>query len=70
MLISVVLQHINNHGFATREEIDKLLIGQLPNHMDEKQRKKRIENILQDMKKLSIKNIGTRIFPKWVKISE
>ena len=70
VLISVVLQHINNHGFATREEIDKLLIGQLPNHMDEKQRKKRIENILQDMKKLYIKNIGTRIFPKWVKITE
>lgn len=70
VLMSFVLKHIENHGFATRVEIDALLLDKLPDYMDEKKRKKKIENILQEMKKDRIKNIGSRGFPKWVKIRE
>lgn len=68
VLMSFIVKHIDNHGFATREEIDMLLLDKLPDYMDSKQRKKKIENILQEMKKEKIKNIGSRGFPKWVKI--
>lgn len=36
--------------------------------MNEKQRKKKIENILQEMKRDKIKNSGSTRFPKWVKL--
>lgn len=68
VLMSFIVKHIENHGFATREEIDLLLLDKLPDYMDSKQRKKKIENILQEMKKDKIKNVGSRGFPKWVKI--
>lgn len=66
--MSFIVKHIENHGFATREEINTLLLDKLPDYMDSKQRKKKIENILQEMKADKIKNIGSRGFPKWVKI--
>jgi ATP-dependent DNA helicase RecG len=68
VLMSFILKHIENHKFATREEIDKLLLDKLPDYMDEKQRKKKIENILQEMKKEFITNVGSNKIPKWVKI--
>ena len=68
VLMSFIIKHIDNHGFATREEIDMLLLDKLPDYMNGKQRKKKIENLLQEMKKDKIKNIGSRGFPKWVKI--
>ncbi len=67
LLKSFILKHIDIHGYATRKEIDELLLDKLPDYLDEKQRKKRIENILQQMKRNAIKNIGTRTNPKWVK---
>lgn len=63
-----ILKLIENHNSATREEIDSLLLNQLPSYMDDKQRKKKIENILQEMKKDNlIFNIGNRGKSKWVK---
>jgi len=66
ILMSFVINHIENHGFTTRVEIDELLLDKLPDMLDEKQKKKKIENLLQEMKKDKIKNIGSRGFPKWV----
>jgi ATP-dependent DNA helicase RecG len=68
VLMSFIMKHIGHYGFATREEIDTLLLDKLPDYMDSKQRKKKIENILQEMKKDKIRNSGTSRFPKWVKI--
>ena len=70
VLMSFIIKHIENHGFATREEINKLLMDKLPDYMDDKQRKKKIENILQEMKRDKIKNIGSNRIPKWVNIRE
>jgi len=67
ILESFILKHIENHGFATRTEIDQLLIDKLPDFMTLKQRKKKIDNLLQAMKS-SIRNVGTRTDSKWVKI--
>lgn len=67
LLKSFILKHIEIHGYATRKEIDELLLDKLPDYLDEEQRKKRIENILQHMRRNTIKNIGTRTNPKWVR---
>ncbi|MDP2115648.1 MAG: putative DNA binding domain-containing protein [Bacteroidota bacterium] len=61
-----VIQHITNHGFATRDEINQLLLDKMPEFMTDKQKKKKIENILQEMAGSRIINIGSRIKPKWV----
>ena len=49
-----------------RKEIDELLMDKMPDYMDEKQRKKRIDNIIQNMRDDTIVNVGTRSIPKWV----
>ncbi|MDD4227621.1 MAG: putative DNA binding domain-containing protein [Mariniphaga sp.] len=67
LLKSFIIKHIEIHGYATRKEIDELLLNKLPDYLDEEQRKKRIENILQQMRRITIKNIGTRTNPKWVR---
>lgn len=61
-----IIQHIENHGFATREEIDDLLFDKLPDYMTEKQRKKKIHNLMQEMSGVSIINEGSRAKSKWV----
>jgi ATP-dependent DNA helicase RecG len=68
ILKSFILQHIDNHGYATREEIDELLLNKLPEYMDIKQRKKKIHNIMQEMAKVTIINIGSKAKSKWVRI--
>jgi len=61
-----ILQHIKNHRFATREDIDKLLLDNLPEYLTEKQRKKRIHNLMQEMSGISIINSGSKAKPKWI----
>ncbi len=60
-----ILQHIQNHKSATREEIDKLLWDKLPDYMSEKQKKIKINNILSEMSENTIQNAGSRTKPKW-----
>lgn len=61
-----ILQHIKNHGFATREEIDSILFANLPDYKNEKQRKIYINNLIQEMAATTIENVGSRIKPKWI----
>ena len=61
-----IIQHIKNHGFATREEINTLLFANLPDYKNEKQRKIYINNIIQEMAATTIENTGSRIKSKWV----
>lgn len=63
-----IIQHIKNHGFATREEIDSILFSNLPDYKNEKQRKIYINNLIQEMAGVTIENIGSRIKSKWVMI--
>lgn len=66
VLMSFVEKHINNHGFATREEIDALIITNLPPMLSEKQKKYKVNNLIQEMSGKLIENIGSRTKPKWI----
>lgn len=65
-----ILQHIKNHGFATREEINTLLLNNLPDYKNDKQRIVYINNLIQEMAGDSIENIGSRIKSKWVLLNK
>ena len=66
----LILQHIKNHNYATRVEIDKLLWEKLPDSMNEKQKKIRINNILIEMSGTTIQNTGSRTRSKWILLNE
>ena len=69
ILETFILKHINTHGFATRKEIDTLLLNKLPNYLSDQQKKRRLSNMIQNLKERNlIKNIGTRSLPKWVEV--
>ena len=62
-----IIKLIENHNSATRDEIDSLLLNQLPSYMDEKQRKAKIHNLMSELhKEGKIKNIGSKFKSKWV----
>lgn len=61
-----IIKHIENHGFATREEIDAILFSNLPDYKNEKQRKIYINNLIQQMAGNTIENVGSRTQPKWI----
>lgn len=63
-----IIKHIDNHGSATRKEIDALLFNVMPIYMTEKQKKTRIHNLMTKMSGKIIKNIGSRKHSKWVMI--
>ena len=39
LLKSFILRHIDIHGYATRKEIDELLMDKMPDYLDEEQLK-------------------------------
>lgn len=56
-------------GNATRKEIDTLLLNKLPNYLSVQQKKRRLSNMIQDLKERKlIENVGTRSLPKWIKV--
>ena len=69
ILETFILKHINTHGFATRKEIDTLLLNKLPNYLSAQQKKRRLSNMIQNLKERKlIENVGTRSLPKWIKV--
>jgi ATP-dependent DNA helicase RecG len=66
--IKIAPDFITQFGAASRKDIDILLMSKLPDILDEKQKFKKINNLLNEMSKKdrSIKNIGNRKNPKWV----
>lgn len=66
ILKTFILQHIKNHGFSTRKEIDELLLDKLPTYLTDNQKKKKIDNILQEMTSDTIENKGSRKKPHWI----
>lgn len=68
---SFYLEMINNaigqHEQLTRSEIDQLLLNKLPDLMNEKQKKRKIGNLLSELRiKGAIKNIGSDFKPIWI----
>jgi ATP-dependent DNA helicase RecG len=68
----MILQLIVKYGEASRKEIDDLLMDKLSEILTHDEKKKRIENLLQDMsrKDKTIKNEGTKRNPKWKKLGK
>jgi len=61
-----IVQHIQIHGSATREEINQLLLDKLPQFMTEKQRDIKIHNILRELSGNVIENVGSKTKSKWI----
>ena len=66
--LDMILKLIEKHGEVGRADIDELLWKKLPEFMDEKQRKIKINNLLGELSRQQgkIRNIGTRGQPRWV----
>jgi ATP-dependent DNA helicase RecG len=64
-----ILKSIEEHGNLNRKDIDKLLWNVLPDWMDNKKRKIKINNILSELRKKGvIINKGTLSNPEWALI--
>lgn len=66
------INSINNQTtYASKKDMDKLLLDILPGVLDEKQCKNKIRNLVYAMSKKdkTIINQGTNRHPKWVRVS-
>lgn len=64
-----ITQHLKNHQVATRKEIDELLMDKLSDSLDEKQKKKKISNLIAEMSRKNIienRNKGNDYKAEWV----
>lgn len=62
----MVLAYLEQFGEATRADLDELLIGKLSDALDEKQKRKFVTNVLQEMKRVGlILPDGTTRWAKW-----
>lgn len=65
----MILNYIDENWSASRYDIDKLLFNTLPDVLDNIKKKGKIKNIISSMSGIdkTIKNIGIRSAPKWVR---
>ena len=63
----MIISLIKKFGAASRNDIDKLLLDKLSDVLNEKQKLKKINNLLNEMvsKDQTIKNIGSKRKSKW-----
>jgi ATP-dependent DNA helicase RecG len=63
----LIIELVGQQGPVTREEINKLLLGKLPEALTPEQKEGMIHNLLTDLRiRKIIKNDGSRRIPKWV----
>ncbi len=64
----MVIELIKKFDSASRQDIDRLLLSKLPDILDEKQKLKKINNLLNEMsrKDKTIRNSGTKRTSVWV----
>lgn len=64
----LILEYLNRYDFASRQDIDQLLLEKLPEILSEKQKQHKIGNLLGSLRRNGkIKNNGTMSKPVWVK---
>ena len=68
----LILEFVEQYGFATKEDIDKLILDILPAVLDKNQKENKVRNLVYAMSKKdkTIKNTGTIRYPKWVKAED
>lgn len=65
--LDFIVKSIEVHRSLERKDVDELLWKKLPDRMDDKQKKIKINHLLSELRKLGkIKNIGTRRKSAWV----
>src|SRR3989339_225054 len=64
----MVIEFINKFGSASRKDVNKLIFNKLSDILDEKQKRTKISNLINEManKDKKIKNIGSFKKSKWV----
>ncbi|MCA6396983.1 MAG: putative DNA binding domain-containing protein [Cytophagales bacterium] len=69
--LDLIEKSIREHISLERSDVDELLWNKLPEWMDEKQKKIKINNLLSELRKNNkIENKGTLKMPKWVLINK
>jgi ATP-dependent DNA helicase RecG len=65
----IILEYIDKFGSISKEDINKLLMDELPVTLSERQKQSKINNIIYSMsrKDKSITNYGTIRYPRWEK---
>lgn len=64
--LDLILKAIREHTFLERGDVDTLLWNKLPDWMDDKQKKTKVNHLLSELrKKGKIKNLGSLAKPKW-----
>jgi ATP-dependent DNA helicase RecG len=65
--LDLIEKAIKEHGFVERNDVDDLLWTKLPEWMNDKQKKIKINNLLAELRKKGrIKNEGNDAKPKWI----
>jgi ATP-dependent DNA helicase RecG len=63
----MITELIRQHQPVSREDIDALLAGKLPDVLTEKQKKDKIHNMLSELSRGTvIRNIGSRAASQWI----
>jgi ATP-dependent DNA helicase RecG len=67
--VDLILALVNEHGPVGRREVDELLLPKLPDRMSEEQKRRKVHNLLQELRRADmIANDGSRAEPKWVAV--
>ncbi len=65
--VDLVLALVREHGPVDRKEIDQALMSKLPDRLTDSQKRSRITNLLQDLRRSGmVVNRGTRSQPAWM----
>jgi ATP-dependent DNA helicase RecG len=65
--LDLILKFIEQHEFMERKDANELLWNKLPEWMDEKQKRIKINHLISELSKdAKIKNVGTDFQSKWV----
>jgi ATP-dependent DNA helicase RecG len=65
--LDLIIKAIQEHRSLGRSDIDELLWDKLPDWMDDKQKKIKINNLISELRnKGKIKNNGSDRFSKWI----
>lgn len=65
--LDLILALVREHGPVDRREVDHLLLPKLPDRLSEHQKRRRVNNLLQELRRSGrIWNTGSRAQPAWM----
>jgi ATP-dependent DNA helicase RecG len=69
--LDLILQLVQDHGPVARKEVDALLLPKLPERLSEEQKRAKVHNLLQDLRRAGrIGRHGPRADSRWVRLPE